>query len=111
MNVQSGWSPTRARRVLVYHFDEACRSVMEEGEVIPIEELQRRLQQCYGVKCRQETIARTSRGLASPRWGGPLRLYCELNEDYAEHVGQRRRCKPRVWKKYTADEESLNGET
>lgn len=91
--------------LLHYHFDEACQDVLNEGERVCLEDLQRRLQQKYGHKVRPQTIAKIVRRLEAEHGIGPLKTYYELNTEYFRKV--RRHCpkKGRVWRQYLGEDD------
>lgn len=87
-----------------YHFDEACLSILDESELIPIAEFQNRIKQKYGSKCYAKTIARLNRRLEAEHGIAPLRIYCELNPEFYQTVGKHRKGTPTAWKKYAQED-------
>jgi hypothetical protein len=73
--------------------------------MVPLEELQRRLQAKYGVKVIARTIAKTTRRLVREHGIGPLKTYYELNAEYFEKVGRHCPKTPRSWKRYFGTED------
>jgi len=76
---------------------------------VSVEELQDRLQERYGVRCRPETIANMVRKLGVEHGLTPLQTYYKLNTEYFERVGRHCPNRPRSWKRYTDAEDELDG--
>lgn len=111
MNLDNHRAKKSRWAVLMYHFDEMCQSVMEEGETICLEELQNRLKKKYGVKCRATTVAKMARKLEVDHGITPIRVYYELNTEYFQRVGKHRPGTPRAWKKYIRDNEEIDAKS
>lgn len=108
MNPENERTTRQQWDLVMRHFDEACRAVMEQGEVVSVEELQKRFRETYGFKPRAETVAKAARALGSTYGLGPLKTYYELNPAYFDKVGRHCPGTPRAWKKYTANAEELD---
>ena len=108
MNPKNYGAIRRKRATVIYHFDEACFSVMEPNESISLEELQFRLKGKYGIKFGSRTVAKVLRRIEVERGVSPLKTYCELNPEYYSRIGKHRKGTARIWKKYMKGESELD---
>ena len=101
----------RARHSRVtYHFDEACQSVLAQGETVSLEELQKRLKDRYGLKPRATTIAKVNREIEVEQGIAPLKVSYELNPEYFSTVGKHRPNTPRSWKRYMQSGQEIDSQ-